>query len=207
VLENEAPDFGMVAEVLTERVPDDAVVLYDTPSPVGLWRQPFSARPRYMGNTPWASAVGLLAQHPRRVPQHGPVFVLVLDGACAYSVVCDIPPPRWNADVPGWWVYRRFDRFTLYAPEGSADGRSGVIRAMRDFGAAMTPRLGYMEYFLAASLLKLRGDPQQARQVLRQMYERADPTVARRIREYAAGQHLDPFRRPVTAGGELTRRP
>jgi hypothetical protein len=187
LVENEAADFAQVAEVLTSRLPDDAVVLYDTPSPVGLWRQPFIAKHRYMGDVPAVGFVKHLAERPRLAPtgRGRPVFVLVLDSRCAYSVVCDLAPQQWHQDVPGWDVRSRVDKFTLYEPTGTASGRLGMVKAMRAFGKAMTPRLGYVDTFLAARLLELRGREAESRAVLQRMYDTASPTVAREIHRYA----------------------
>ncbi len=189
LVENEAADFAQVADVLTSSLPDDAIVLYDTPSPVGRWRQPFIAKHRYMGDVPAVGTVRRLAQRPRLTPtgRGRPVFVLILDSRCAYSVVCDIPPQQWHEDVPGWDVRSRIDRFTLYEPAGTASGRLGMIKAMRAFGKAMTPRLGYVDTFLAARLLELRGREAESRAVLRRMYDTAGPGVAREIHRYAKG--------------------
>jgi hypothetical protein len=187
LVKNEAADFDQVADVLTSTLPDDAVVLYDTPSPVGLWRQPFIAKHRYMGDVPAVGYVKHLAERPRLTPtgRGRPVFVLILDSRCAYSVVCDIPPQHWHKDVPGWDVRSRIDKFTLYEPTGTASGRLGMIKAMRAFGKAMTPRLGYVDTFLAARLLELRGRESESRAMLQRMYDTASPDVARAIHRAA----------------------
>jgi hypothetical protein len=186
LVENEAADFARVADVLTSTLPDDAVVVYDTPSPVGMWRQPFIAKHRYMGDVPAVGYVKQLAERPRLAPTGPgrPVFVLILDSRCAYSVVCDIPPQRWHKDVPGWEVRSRIDKFTLYEPTGTASGRPGMIKATRAFGKAMTPRLGYVDTFLAARLLQLRGRAAEGRALLERMYQTASPALAREIHEY-----------------------
>ncbi len=190
---NEAPDFGQVADVLTEQLPDDAIVLYDTASKAGQWRQPFSARPRYMSDTPYVEQVGKILHHPHAVPTKGPVYVLLLDSQCAVTVVCDEPRAVWSHRLRGWEVFARFDRFTLYEPQSTLRGRAGVISALRQFARAMGPDLGYVETFSAASLLRLAGHPGQGRRLIRQMYRAADPEAADRIRAAAAKHDLDPY--------------
>lgn len=193
--ENGVPDFGQVADVLAHDLPDDAIVVYDTPSPVGRWRHPAIAEPRYMGDRPALVQARRLAEHPRNAPTGGdrPVYVLLLDGECAYTVVCDAPAPHWNTDVPGWEVRSRFDRFTLYEPVERTAGRPGVVEAMEAFGRAMGPRLGYVDTLVAAGLLELRDRPGRSRALLVEMFERAESDVQRRIREYAAEEDLKPL--------------
>jgi 4-amino-4-deoxy-L-arabinose transferase-like glycosyltransferase len=192
VLNNEAADYGQAAEVLTQDLPADAIVLYDAPSPAGLWRQPFSARPRYMANTPFAGEVSNLARHPRRIPKSGPVYVLILDSECAHSVLCNLPAQRWDQDVPGW-IRSRFDRFTLYEPTEGQSGRQGAIDAMVAFAKALGPDLGYPETFAAARLLKLQGNFVEGKALIHGMYAQAGPEVAKTIRDYAQQKELNPF--------------
>lgn len=182
LVENEAADYGQVAEVLTQSISPDAIVLYSTVAPVGYWHQPFSARPRYMGKVPYVGRVSSLMLTPHSVPKDGPVYVLMLDSACAYSTLCNEPPQRWDEALPGWRVARRFDRFTLYEPDATLAGRRGVIVAMRNFAQALGPDFGYAETFTAAALLKLQGHSPAGRALIRRMYAGADPDVARRIR-------------------------
>lgn len=188
-----APDYEQVADVLTIDLPKNAIVLYHTPSPAGWWHQPFSARPRYMGDTPYVGSVARLATSPKHVPKHGPVYVLMLDSECAYSGLCDEPPQSWNENLPGWRVKTRFDRFTVYEPDEPLSGRAGALHAMLDFADALGPDLGASETFTAAALLKLEGHPNRGRALIRQMYTEASPEEASRIRKYADRLHLNPF--------------
>jgi 4-amino-4-deoxy-L-arabinose transferase-like glycosyltransferase len=193
LVDNESPDFGQAAQVVTQDLPSDAVVLYDTVSPAGQWRQPFSARPRYMGSTPYVGTVSKLGQFPNTVPKRGPVYVLLLDSQCAFSVVCDEPRAVWKHPLRGWKVAKRFDRFTLYQPDRSLDGRHGVVTALEQFGRAMGPNLGYVEIFDAASILKSQGRAAKAHALITQMYDTAPAEVAQRIRSTAHKHDLDPF--------------
>ena len=197
LVDNEAPDFGQVAEVLTQRLPRNAIVLYDTASQAGQWRQPFSARPRYMGYTPYVGQVATMMHYPEYVPKHGPVYVLLLDSACAVTVVCDEPRAVWSHHLRGWDVAARFDRFTLFEPQLELSGRSGVITALEQFGRAMGPDLGYVETFSAASLLKFQGRPGDGLALIQRLYRSADLEAAFRIVLAAERRALDPFRRGV----------
>ncbi|MBA3233589.1 MAG: hypothetical protein H0T17_06550 [Propionibacteriales bacterium] len=189
-----AADYSRVAEVLVTDLPKDSIVLYHTASPAGWWHQPFSARPRYMGSTPYVGSVTTLAKSPNSVPESGPVYVLMLDSECAYSGLCDEPPQSWNEDLPGWQVTTRFDHFTLYEPTEPLSGRAGALQAMKDFAAALGPDLGAAEIFTAAALLKHEGHPERGKLLIRQMYSNATPEAATRIRQYADRLGLDPFR-------------
>ncbi len=190
---NEAPDYAQVADVLTGQLPDDAIVLYDTPNDADGWRQPFSAKPRYMGDVPFATSVNAIPHRARTIPEIGPVYLLILDGECAQTVVCDDQPRRWNKDVDGWEVAARFDRFTLYAPLEGQSGPEGTIQALRSLGRSFGPDLGYIERFAAAWVLQREGRSREGQELIQRMYDRADPDAVRRIREVAARRNLDPF--------------
>ncbi len=189
---NEAPDYGQAAEVI-ERLPDEAIVLYDTPNLAGGWRQPLSAKPRYLGDVPFAVAVNGIPHRARLIPETGPVYLLILDSECAQSVVCDDPPRRWNKDVEGFELAERFDRFRLYAPTDGQSGPKGTIRALRSLGRSFGPDLGYIERFAAAWLLQHEGRAAEGRRLIQRMYDRATPDAVERIRGAEARRNLDPF--------------
>nr|MBA3233586.1 hypothetical protein [Propionibacteriales bacterium] len=193
LVDDVAADYSQAADVLTTQLPKDAIVLYDTPSPAGWFHQPFSAKPRYMGGTPYVGQVSSMMNYVDKVPKRGPVYVLMLDSECGPSTLCDEPPRSWNENLPGWRVATRFDRFTLYEPTRPLSGRAGTLRALTDFAAALGPDLGASETFTAAALLKLRGHPERAKALIRQMYSRAGPEAAGRIREVADSRGMDPF--------------
>ena len=188
----EAPDFQQAAQVLTHDISPNAIVLYDTVSVVGQWRQPFSGIPRYMGDIPFVGQVSTLARHPREVPLSGPVLVLLMDSRCATSVVCDGVKVPWDGKVSGWHVKRRFDRFTLYAPDQKLVGREGVIEAMTAWGNDLTPAYGFPETYLAASLLKRTGQPSKGEALIARMLSDAGDQRAA-IQKAAAKKHLNPF--------------
>jgi hypothetical protein len=171
--QNEAPDFQQAANVLKHDIPRNSIVLYDTISPVGRWRQPFSGKPRYIQDRPFVHDVRSMMKHPRDLPVRGPVYVLILDSECSYSVVCDLKPAPWDQTVPGWHVAKRFDRFTLYAPDAPLSGRAGVALTMEAFGRDLTPKYGFVETYTAAAVLKIMGDADRARKVIEKMYATA----------------------------------
>ncbi|MBA2773702.1 MAG: hypothetical protein H0U36_06615, partial [Nocardioidaceae bacterium] len=85
------------------------------------------------------------------------------------------------------------ERFTIYEPVNGQEGEDGVLAAMRAFGSSLGPELGYVETFIAASMLKQRGQAAAAKSLIEQMYARASPEQAQRIREMVELQRLDPF--------------
>jgi hypothetical protein len=190
---NEAPDYEQAANVLTHHLPKDAIVLYDTLNGPGLWRQPFSGKPRYMHGTPFVGQVSKLMQTPGKVPERGRVYVLLLDSECAMSVVCDGAPAAWDGNVPGWRAVRRFDRFTLYRPTEPLTGRQGVITAMTEFGEEIGPNDGYPEILVAASLLKKTGHAAEGRALIEQMYQDTDAETRERIEASIEKRHQNPF--------------
>ena len=192
VLKNAAPDFGQISEVLTEDLPDDAIVLYDRPTPAGQSRQPFIGTPRYMGTTPYVQTVSDLVDDSDYIPVNGPVYVLV-NGQCASPGRCEPTRTPWDEDVPGWQMAYQVERFTLYEPTEGQAGPAGVIAALRAVGDALGPELGYVETFTAATLLEERGRSAEGKALIEQMYSEATPEVAQRIRDMAEQDQLDPF--------------
>lgn len=193
LLENEAADFEQVAEVLTHDISPDAIVLYDTPSRVGRWHQPFTAKARYMDDKPFVGQMSTLMKQAQSVPKDGPVYLLILDSECAFSVVCDEPPAPWDGQLDGWLTAKRFDKFTLYEPAQPLAGRAGAIQALRDLAAALGPEYGASETFSAAALLKVQGRLAEGKRLIRQMYAEASPELAARIKRNADADGLDPF--------------
>lgn len=192
VLRDAAPDFGAISQVLTDDVPDDAIVLYDRPSPAGQSRQPFIGTPRYMGTTPNVQTVSDLVDDAQEIPRDGPVYVLV-NGQCASPGRCEPSRSPWDEDVPGWQISYQEERFTLYEPTEGQSGPAGVIAAMRAVGDALGPELGYVETFTAATLLEEQGRSAEGKALIEQMYSEATPDVAQRIRDMAEQDQLDPF--------------
>ena len=192
VANNAAPDFGELSEVITKDLPDDAIVLYDRPTPAGQTRQPFLGTPRYMGTTPYVEKVSDLATESDDIPATGPVYVLI-NGQCASPGRCEPARDPWTGDVAGWRIAHTVERFTIYEPVNGQEGEDGLLAAMRAFGNSLGPDLGYVETFLAASMLKQHGQSAEAKALIEQMYARASPDQEQRIREEAKRQQLDPF--------------
>jgi hypothetical protein len=131
VTSNDAVDVRRVATIAEARLPADAVLLYDGPSPDGHWRQPFFGSPRWFDGpharvvTPAKIAAGSATVDDA----DGPVYLVVLDAPCVDSVACDSPDHEVG-DVDGWEVAQRYDRYTLYAPTDGQAGRDGAIEAL-----------------------------------------------------------------------------
>jgi len=192
VLYNAAPDFGEISDVLTQDLPDDAIVLYDRPTPAGQSRQPFLGTPRYMGTTPHVETVIDLASDAGSIPPNGPVYVLV-NGQCASPGRCAPSRDPWTERVPGWRIAYERERFSVYAPTHGQQGRSGVLQAMKAFGDVLGPELGYVETFVAAGLLKEQGEGASGKALIEQMYARVPAELEQRIRTMAEQEQLDPF--------------
>jgi hypothetical protein len=189
VIEDEDPDFGLAAAMLKDRVPDDAIVLYDNPNPIGRYHHPFLGSPRYMGKTPRVLPVPAVSKAPRAVPDSGPVYLLLLDRKYGATLFRH-PVNTWAADVPGW-VGERYGRFVLYRPTQGQSGKDGVIEAGKSFGHALGPSVGFPESRAAVSLLAAAGNREDAYAYLDDMYARADPSdnsTRRTIR--SVGAHI-----------------
>ncbi|MFY9916549.1 MAG: glycosyltransferase family 39 protein [Nocardioidaceae bacterium] len=191
VVNNAAPDFAVISQVLKTRVPADAIVLYDRPTPVGQSRQPFQGTPRYMGDTPFTASVVDIPTHVDELPTSGPVYLL-FNGQCAHAGRC-VPGDRSAVDVsvPGWKIVYQQERFTLYAPISGQDGTSGVVTAMTDFADALGVRLGYLETYAAAAVLDHEGKSEEAKTLIAAMFAQASPGLSADIREH--DDKLDPF--------------
>lgn len=144
VTENDAVDVQQVATIAADRLPADAVLLYDGPSPDGHWRQPF------FGGRRWFDGAHARVVTPVKIDRGraavgesaGPIHLVVLDAPCVDSVACD-SPDHPIGEVAGWDVVERFDWFTLYAPAAGQSGREGAIEALEALADAYGP--GYAE--------------------------------------------------------------
>lgn len=153
--EDASPDFAEMARVLHETVPDDAVVLYDRPTPPGSSRQSFLGRARYLGDSPTVVNVRDL---PHRTLADGPVYLL-FNGQCAYEGRC-IPGKRHRVEAPiaGFELVYSHDRFTLYAPTGEQTVDQALAASMEALG----PELGYVQGYVRADLLEQQGEDASA---------------------------------------------
>ncbi len=185
VVDDAAPDFARVSDVLKSRVPDDAIVLYDRPTPAGQSRQPFVGRPRYLGSTPYVTDLFEVSRKLGSVPSSGPVYVLI-NGQCARPGRCHVSRRPWVADVRGWRLVTTSERFSLYAPTGGQSGRTGILAALRSFADALGPELGYVETLNAALMIKRQGHPEEAAALVRRLRQQVSPDVRRRIAYWVA---------------------
>ena len=189
---NEAADFAQAAQVLTDDVPKDAIVFYDTPSPIGHWRQPFSANPRYIGNKPFVAQILSVNHHLGKIPKSGPPYFLMLSGRCSYLTSCQLPPSGWSGKVPGW-TSRRVDKFTLYTKKSGPQGRDGVIAMLQDFESSLGAGKGYRYTYIAAALLERQGRTDEGKALISAMLASTSTTKAERIQKIAEKRGLDPF--------------
>ncbi len=153
--EDASPDFAEMARVLRDKVPADAVVLYDRPTPPGSSRQSYLGQARYLGGVPTVINVRDLPHRP--VPD-GPVYLL-FNGQCAYEGRC-IPGKRHRVEEPiaGFELVHARDRFTLYAPTAEQTVDQALAASQRALG----PALGYVQGHVRADLLEQQGqDPSQ----------------------------------------------
>ncbi len=193
VRDDAAPDFGVISEVITSQVPANAIVLYDRPTPAGASRQPFLGNWRYMGDTPYVETLSDLPRQLDSMPSTGPVYLL-FNGQCAYSGRC-IPASRTAVDIAisGWHIAYQHERFTLYAPDHEQDGPAGVVEAMQATRAGLGLELGYLQTYVAATVLAEQGQRGQGKALIEQMFAQADPEMADVIRHEEAAYDLDPF--------------
>lgn len=195
VLHNAAPDFDDISSVLTEDLPDDAIVLYDRPTPVPQSRQPFQGVPRYMGDTPYVETAARLATNTERrdaLPTQGPVYVLI-NGQCASPGRCEPDRSPWEEDIPGWKLIAKVERFTLYEPTDGQEGHAGAVAALTALADALGPEMGYYLSYSAAEVLRQDGHTAAAHAVIRKMYAQTTPDLAQEIRDMAEQEELDPF--------------
>lgn len=190
-----APDFGEAGDVLRERLPSNAQVLYDAPSPTGVWRMTFPGQERYLTGAPTLNRAVTIAKG-ERIPSDGPVYLLVLDSECANSVVCDMEPVPWAAadhEVAGFEVLDRFDRFTLYAPGRGQRGVPGLIDGLRALREAYGPLYSTAVARAEAQLLAEQGRVERATALIAEHCALQDePSDVRLCLDQAAAVGLGP---------------
>jgi hypothetical protein len=188
-----APDFASISHVLTTRLPDDAIVLYDRSTPAGASRQRFLGTDRYMGSRPFTATVARIPANTRQLPDDGPVYLL-FNGQCAYAGRCN--PGLQHAitlRIAGWHVIYQQDRFTLYAPNGNQYGHEGAAAAMTAAGTALGPNLGYVHLYAAAAVLAADGRPAQGERLLTQLRQQTSPSLQKRMQVTIDLYDLDPL--------------
>jgi hypothetical protein len=147
---------------------------------------PFFGRPRYLEGAPDLTDVTAVSKGGT-VHGTGPVYLLLLDSACASSVVCDMPAVRWSGEVPGYRPLRRFSRFTLYEPTEGQVGEEGAARALGQLASAYGPVGNMPDVFARAQVLERLGHRALAAQVVeRRCAQSVSPHVAQACRDQAA---------------------
>lgn len=179
---NDTIDVAAAASLVERELPNDALVIYDGPSRVGYWRQPFFGGSRYFEDEDHprvlANTTKIAGGSIRVAEDAGPVYLLLIDGACVSTVACDAPEPDWSGDVDGFEAIRRLDRFTLYAPTASQSGRAGVIEAMGALAEAYGPGFGVRNLLAKARLLDDNGRREEAKALLVQACEEVPDPLA-----------------------------
>jgi hypothetical protein len=179
-----APDFDAMSEVIHAKVPDDAILLYDRPTPAGASRQHFVGKARFLGDEPALFNVKSVARRADELPADGPVYLL-FNGQCAYSGRC-IPGLHHavDYDIEGWHIIYRHDRFSLYAPdEGASDtsGPQGVAHALLAASGPMPTEIGYLQTYAAAAVLRSLGQEQRADRIVASFEAGLPPELVDRI--------------------------
>jgi hypothetical protein len=184
----DVPDYAAAARLI-DTVPRGAVVLFDRPGPLERAHQSFQAPSRYLspGAADPVSIVGL-AKYPGRVPETGDIYLMV-DGNCIYSP-CDPGQYTWTGDVAGWRLVGKASTFSLYGPKTAQHGKAGAAAGLLALSRALGPKLGVIETFAAAAILRRQGLPEAANQAIRDLYRRAGPAQSVAIRAYAAERGL-----------------
>ena len=137
--ENDAVDVEQVAAIAEDQLPDDAVLLYDGPSPDGHWRQPFFGGPRWFdGPQPRIVTPARIAAGRATVGENaGPVHLVVLATPCVDSVACGLPhpPDRRGHRVGGHRAPRPVHRLCAHRrpgrPRRGHRGAGGARRRLR----------------------------------------------------------------------------
>ncbi len=108
---NDALDVRAATALIERELPDDALVVYDGPSRIGYWRQPFFGESRFFEDDDHPQVLTnttMIARGRIKVAADaGPVYLLLIDGACVSTVACDDPEPAWNREVDGFEPIRR----------------------------------------------------------------------------------------------------
>lgn len=175
--ENFAVDLELAGDVISDQVPAGSLVIYDGAALPDRWRQPFFGRERFLDGT---ARVVSAEQVARGAPIRGdgPVYLLILDSACASTVVCDGPVADWSGEVEGFEKVRRFDRFTLYEPASSQRGVGGIEQAMLSLVTAFGPEWSVTDAAAAARLMHRRGQSQAATELLGRTCDRLPTGLA-----------------------------
>lgn len=185
---DDAVDLAQAGQVLAQEVPDDAVVVFDGPAPIGRWRQPFFARSRFLPEDTTVLETPDLARGRVEVPPGaGPVYLLLVDAECVSSVACDLPSIAWQGRVEGYRPVVRMDHLTLYEPVAGQEGREGLLRAMRALVSAYGAQHAVLNAQVAARILDQQDRRGDAFQLLARVCRRhPDDDTQQRCRRNVA---------------------
>ena len=175
--EDEVMDLEGAGRLMANRVPAEAVVLFDGPGRTGHWRQRFFGKARFLdAGTTVVDLTDLARGRPELPAGAGPVWLLIMDAECVSSVACDLAPAAWDGRVEGFRPVGRPSHLTLHAPTEGQRGLSGVLRAMQALVRAYGPERSVLNALLAARILSRRDRVDAAAALLAQVC-RGQPTT------------------------------
>ena len=161
--EDDTVDLAAAGQLLADRVPEGAVVVFDGPGLTGRWRQPFFGQRRFLdADTTVVNQLELARGQLRPVSGGGPIWLLLLDARCVSSVSCDLQPADWDGQVDGYRPVARLPYLTLYEPMAGQQGRRGLLRTMRALVRAYGAPRAFANAVVAARILVRRGSRREA---------------------------------------------
>lgn len=164
--EDDAIDLAGAGRMIADRVPEDAVVVFDGPGQTGRWRQAFFGKSRFVPNGTTVLEVSDLARHPVTPSADAPVWLLLVDAECVSSVSCDLEPVAWDGRVDGYRPVDRLPHLTLYAPTEDQRGPRGLATAMDSLAAAYGPGRNVLNAVAGARILLERNRVREAATLL-----------------------------------------
>jgi len=164
--EDDAIDLAGAGRMISDRVPDDAVVVFDGPGQTGRWRQTFFGEERFVTSGTPVLKVSELARLPVTTPADAPVWLLLVDAECVSSVSCDLEPAPWDGRVEGYRPVGRLPHLTLYAPTEGQRGPQGLATAMDSLAAAYGPGRNLPNAVAGARILLARNRAGEAAALL-----------------------------------------
>jgi hypothetical protein len=182
---SETPDWHQIAQVLTNELPDDAIVIFENPS--HHHRAAFSAiydESWDQASAPRVLPIDGIVSDPTVVSGQGPVYMLILESDCTR---CDFPhrhSPPWDRNVAGWSL-QRLDLFSLYSPQNGQSGRAGVLAAMTAFRGTLGAYRASALTVAEARVLRATGQDARAAALIHEMWTHLTSAQAKGVRAYA----------------------
>ena len=177
--ENDAVDQAGVARLVRDRVPENAVVVFTGPGETTRWRQPFFGQELVRGDPgPPIRSPRALGSGRDPLLDEAPIYLLLLDGPCVSSVVCDAPATVWSGEVDGYEQIARYDRFRLFAPTQGQRGEPGTATALLALVDAFGPLRSVSAAAGAAVMLARTGREAEAERLVEEVCE-SHPESAR----------------------------